>query len=136
MKKLTVKPTSHCPKIIFDPQNTHFEISGISRPENVCGFYYPVINWLHDFHNEVIVNKTFHFDMDNPAILKIVLTYFNSSTAKFLYEIIGIFKSLSEKGEQIKIQWYFDEEDDDIREAGEELSEMIEIPFEYIVQSR
>jgi len=36
----------------------------------------------------------------------------------------------------LKIYWYFDEDDDELREAGEELSEMSSVPFHYVEVSR
>lgn len=32
----------------------------------------------------------------------------------------------------VKVQWHFLEEDEDMEEAGQEFSELVEIPFEFI----
>ncbi len=49
MEPLRIEKTAKTPWIILDPYNDNFEISGISRPENVREFYFPVINWLIEF---------------------------------------------------------------------------------------
>ena len=32
----------------------------------------------------------------------------------------------------ISINWHFDKDDDELREAGEELSDMAQVPFKFI----
>ena len=36
------------------------------------------------------------------------------------------------KGHTIRILWYFEEEDDDMKYAGEEMSELLDVPFQFI----
>jgi len=48
MESLKIEATDKTPRIILDPYNDIFEISGNSRPENVSEFYFPVINWLNE----------------------------------------------------------------------------------------
>ena len=31
----------------------------------------------------------------------------------------------------MKVEWYFHDEDEDMEEAGQEFSELVEIPFEF-----
>jgi len=72
------------------------------------------------------------FNKDNPLVLEIKLKYFNSSSAKFLFDIFSEIGQISGEGQTIKIRWYYEAGDDDMLEAGEELSEIAEIPFEFI----
>lgn len=37
------------------------------------------------------------------------------------------------KGVNLRIDWHFDENDEDMKEVGEELSEVVDFPFEYIL---
>ena len=39
---------------------------------------------------------------------------------------------LSESGEDIKVEWHYEEEDEEMEEAGEEYSYIVEVPFEMI----
>ncbi len=54
MDSLNIEPTEFTPKINFDPDNNLFEISGFSRPENVIGFYRPILKWLDEFSDGVL----------------------------------------------------------------------------------
>ncbi len=132
MEPLVIEATEKTPRIILDPYNDNFEISGNSRPENVSEFYYPVINWLTEFEKEVLDKKVIKFTKKHPLILNLKMNYFNSSSAKFLYDVISELVRFHKKGHIIRILWYFEEGDDDMKYAGEEMSELLDIPFQFI----
>jgi hypothetical protein len=132
MEPLIIEPTSHSPGIRFEPSSGKFLISGVSRPEDVRTFYYPVVDWLRKFLDEEIKTGKVSFDETNPLILDVTLKYFNSSSAKFLFDIFSELGNINEEGGKLKIRWFYEAGDDDMLEAGEELSEIAEIPFEFI----
>jgi hypothetical protein len=39
-------------------------------------------------------------------------------------------------GLNMKIDWYFDENDDDMKEVGEELSEVVDFQFDYKITNK
>jgi len=49
MRKLIIEKTASSPKVIFDPDNNKFEISGESRPSDVNSFYGEILRWLEDY---------------------------------------------------------------------------------------
>ena len=49
MEALDIRATNDTPKVLLDPENDIFEISGRSLPEDVVSFYQPVIDWLEDY---------------------------------------------------------------------------------------
>jgi len=132
MKKLNIAATEKSPKIIFDPEEGLYEMEGNSRPENVRDFYYPIIDTLRDFFDDFVKqekkDKSFRFNFK--------LDYFNSSSAKFISDILVVVKTYSEKGVNIKIYWYFEDGDEDMKEVGEDFSDMISHPFNYIMIKR
>ncbi len=132
MKSLIIEATSHSPEIKFDPAAGKFSISGVSRPEDVRSFYYPVLEWLRKFQESAIKTGEVSFTEENPLTLEVQLKYFNSSSAKFLFDIFTEMGNINNMDQKIRILWYYDPDDDDMRDAGEELSEIAEIPFEYI----
>ena len=132
METLVIEATEKTPRIILDPYNDNYEISGISRPENVREFYYPVINWLNEFEKEVLNKKVLKFDEKHPLNFNFKMNYFNSSSAKFLYDVMGELVKFHKKNHVIRILWYFEKEDEDMKYAGEEMSELLEIPFQFI----
>ncbi|MGD9992360.1 MAG: DUF1987 domain-containing protein [Salinivirgaceae bacterium] len=128
MNPLIIEQTPATPKIHFDFTHKLFEIIGCSRPEDVRIFYMPIIDWLESFKLKIPeLEKPV-----NPLEFKFKFDYFNSSSAKFLLDILVLINQIHQKGMPIKVAWYFDENDDDMKEVGEELSEVVDLPFEYI----
>lgn len=130
MEPLYIEPSEFTPRVFFDAENSVFEISGFSRPENTVGFYKPLIKWLEDYEENVL-SKNINFSKSN-LVLNLKLTYFNSASSKFLMDILMIFMRFHSKGNSIEVNWYYDEDDDEIYESGEEISEMINFPFNFI----
>ncbi|MGE0077583.1 MAG: DUF1987 domain-containing protein [Bacteroidales bacterium] len=131
MNPLKIEQTNVSPFVHFNPKLEVYELAGYSRPENVRDFYFPVINWLDEFKNDQIARKnageslsTINFDFK--------FIYFNSSSAKFLYDIVIILNEMQKLELPININWHYDKDDDELREAGEELSDMAQVPFKFI----
>jgi hypothetical protein len=129
MKSFIHRATDLTPEIILSPEENRFIIAGKSAPEDVRGLYYPVIEWMDEFAAEV--RKGNNFTEQNPLLLKLDLEYFNSSSAKFLFDIFAQLKELQNDGVPVNVEWHYDEEDTDLREAGEDLSLLCEMQFSY-----
>lgn len=134
MEALNYDATDYSPAISFDHVNHNLEIAGYSRPENVRTFYYPVIEWLENYRSEVLEHSDKSIFENNPINLTLKMNYFNSSSAKFLLDVIVEVHKFHLDGYNIKINWYFDEGDDDMLETGEDLSDMVDFPFSFIEQ--
>jgi len=98
--------------------------------------YYPVIEWFRQFLDSVIEEDLYRFSTEKPLVLKVELDYFNSSSAKFLYDIIFELQRLKPSGIPFIVEWYYDEEDLDMHEAGQDISMLIETEFTYIIKPR
>lgn len=130
MEALKIEGTSVTPRVYFAPAEFALEISGYSRPENSRDFYMPLMQWLEQFKDWYLKNKP--VDDSQHFNFKFKFVYFNSSSAKFIYDIILVISELQRSGVPLKIYWYFDEDDDELREAGEELSEMANVQLNYV----
>ncbi|MCB8965119.1 MAG: DUF1987 domain-containing protein [Bacteroidales bacterium] len=131
MNPLKIEQTNVSPLVNFNPTLGIYVMAGYSRPENVRDFYMPIIDWLSEFKDSLCQSKNkgemlSHIDFDFKFI------YFNSSSAKFLYDIVIILNEMQKLSLPISINWHFDKEDDELREAGEELSDMAQVPFKFI----
>lgn len=133
MKPLIIEETEFTPKIWFKPDYNVFEISGFSRPENVSAFYTPILEYLEEYEREVLDSVEF----ETGTLLKVQfkLKYFNSASSKFLLDIINTIVEFEDKGLKINFEWYYDEGDDTILEAGEDLSDISDVPFHYIEEA-
>ncbi len=132
MKSLIIEETQATPKVILDLLNNNYEIEGCSRPENVREFYLPIIEWLKEYYQNMD-DRLIAKHADNQLVFKFKLDYFNSSSAKFILDILILINKIYEKGLNMRIDWYYDENDDDMKEVGEELSEVVDLQFEYVV---
>lgn len=135
MKSLFVAGTPVSPSVDFNLETRVLEISGYSRPENVRDFYFPIIQWLDELNTVQLNNRSMNIDSE-PFSFKFKFIYFNSSSAKFIYDIIIMLNGFQKDGFPIKIYWYYDPDDDELREAGEELSDMAKVPFFYVETKR
>jgi hypothetical protein len=59
------------------------------------------------------------------------LEYFNTSSSKCLLDIFRKLESLSKSGKsEIKVIWLYEEEDEDMMEAGDDYKTIVKLPFE------
>ena len=138
MNPLIIPPTEHSPKIVFDIEKLvkgkHvFEISGESKPEDVKAFYDPILHWLDEAKSYLQAFEKRNFDNHKRKIrIKFKMDYFNSSSAKFLFDIIQKLEKISKTCHHvsIKIVWLFASQDRDMQESGEEFKSMTSLPFE------
>ncbi|MDD2197811.1 MAG: DUF1987 domain-containing protein [Bacteroidales bacterium] len=130
MESLYIEPTEFTPRIFFDIENGTFEISGFSRPENVIGFYKPILKWLEDY-NDNVLSKNINFDK-SILTLNLKMTYFNSASSKFLLDVMLEFMKFMSKGNKVEVNWYYEEGDDEILESGEEIADMLGYNFNFI----
>ena len=130
MEPLYIEPTEFTPKVFFDPENSLFEISGFSRPENVIGFYKPILKWLEEY-NDMVLSQNINFKK-SILTLNLKMTYFNSASSKFLLDVMLEFMKFMSKGNKIEVNWYYEEDDEDMFEAGEDYQSIITIPFTMI----
>ena len=132
MKKLYLSPTSTTPEVSFSPEEDIYFIRGNSSPEDVRALYYPVIEWVKALASAIINGNPLKYSAENPLVLIVDLEYFNSSSAKFLFDIFNELKQLKPAGIPVKIEWYHDKEDLDMRDAGNDISMLVGMEFQYI----
>jgi hypothetical protein len=135
MQKLFIEHTRSTPEINFSPAEKIFIIRGNSAPEDVRAMYYPVIEWIKIFVDDFLDGEYPFFTDESPLILNVSLTYFNSSSAKFLFDIFTELKRLSDAGKPVEIEWTYEEDDIEQKEAGIDLSTLVGMNFRFIPKS-
>ena len=136
MKQLYIKQTTTTPEINFSPDENIFIIRGNSSPEDVRAMYYPVIEWINIFVDDVIEGEYKNFSSENAIKLQVDLAYFNSSSAKFLYDIFSELKRLIDNNIPVVVEWFYDEADDDHKEAGRDIALLVEMEFVYVQKKK
>jgi hypothetical protein len=122
MDNLSIEPKNKTPKIVFDAENGLMEITGISCAENSVDFYKPIIDWIDTYKNEI----------KPVTIVDINYKYFNTSSAKCILDMLERFVNLKNHGTNISINWYYEEDDEEMFDAGTNFSEILEMPFNLI----
>jgi hypothetical protein len=132
MQKLYYSPTPTSPEICFSPDESIFFMRGISNPEDVRDIYYPVIDWFREFTNSLIASNSPQYSINYPLKFQVDLEYYNSSTAKFLYDIFLELKRLGSSGNEVRVEWIYDEEDTDLQEAGSDIASLVDMVFTFV----
>jgi len=132
MQKLYFEPTDLTPEINFSPDENIFAIRGISSPEDVRALYYPVIDWIRTFVDDIIEGSVKVFHKDSPVRMHVDLSYFNSSSAKFLFDIFTELKRLKSSEVPVIVEWMYEAEDNDMKEAGSDIAGLVDMEFNYI----
>jgi SiaC family regulatory phosphoprotein len=127
MKKLIIEQTVNSPKVILDPDNSIYEISGESRPPDVREFYDQIVNWVDDFGLER--SKT--GNTAEPVRFNFNFGYFNSSSGKLILDICKILARLQSRGMNVSINWHYEKDDVDMMEVGQEISRIVRFPFDF-----
>jgi hypothetical protein len=136
MQKFHIQQTPNSPEIIFSPDENIFLICGKSAPEDVRALYYPVIEWIKIFVDDLIDGEYDKFNKKTPIDFHIDLLYFNSSSAKFFYDILMELKRIPRDTCPVVVNWYYDPEDVDMKEAGCDIATLVEMEFRYITKTK
>jgi hypothetical protein len=132
MQKLYIEPTNSTPEIYFSPEENKFSIRGTSSPEDVRALYYPVIEWMKIFVDDVMDGEFPSFNNGNPIKFQTDLSYFNSSSAKFLFDIFTELKRIVDINTPIIVEWIYDPEDPDQKEAGNDIAMLVGMEFTFV----
>ncbi len=121
MNNLRIAPSQESPTINFNTDGT-FRIEGISLVPNVHSFYKPVFDWLEEFEKNL------------PSKIKVELDfeYLNTASIHTVVTIIKRMVTYTEKGVDLKVYWFYAEEDDDLLENGQNFMDYVNYPFEFI----
>lgn len=122
MENLELEGSAKTPKVSFLVSEGTLELKGRSIPENSIEFYKPLNSWI-DTYAETPKEVT---------MVDIKLEYFNTSSSKCILDLFKQLEKLNNGNTEVKINWYFEEDDEDMEEAGEDYQAIIDLPFNMI----
>ena len=131
MNSLVIEATEDSPAIVFEDSTNCLTISGESRPENAGKFFAPLINWISNFTETLRTQKEQRNENSTIAII-FKLDYFNSTSAKYIMDILLMIKKIADQGHTVNIEWHYDKRGDDMLDAGQEFSDMVGLKFDLI----
>lgn len=121
METLKIEASIDTPAILLDFEKGYFELSGKSYPEDTLEFYAPILEKI----NEYAINPK------ESSHLVFKLVYFNSSSYKPILDLIRKMEEIKNMNKQVTIEWQYKTGDTDMKEVGEEFSEVVTVPFSY-----
>ncbi len=124
MESINIEGTPKTPTVNFNAGSGLIEIKGRSIPENSIEFYKPLVDWLDSYKSKP----------NSSTEVKIQLEYFNTSSSKCILDVFKKLESIKKEnpGIGLMIYWYYEEDDEDMLEAGEDYQSILNIPFEMI----
>ncbi len=122
MKSIDIEGTSKTPTVNLNAENGVVEIKGRSIPENSVEFYKPLVDWLEEYKKSPVEKTT----------VNIQLEYFNTSSSKCILDVFKKLEDINKGDAEVVINWHYEEDDEDMLEAGEDYESIIRVPFKMI----
>lgn len=122
MKPIYLEGTNKTPKVLLEAENGCIEFSGRSIPEDSYKFFQPLLKWVNLYAESPCSKTTVNFNFE----------YFNTSTARCLLDLLKNLEIAKINGSDIEINWYYEEDDQEMLETCEVYESFIDIPFRRI----
>ncbi len=122
MESLIIEGTTKTPDVNFNAEKGILEVKGRSIPENSIEFYKPLVDWLEEYAQSPL-SKT---------QVNVHLEYFNTSSSKCILDVFKKLETIHKNKYDVQINWYYEEDDEDMLEAGEDYESIIRVPFKMI----
>lgn len=122
MNDLTISAGKDTLSVFCNFDSGLIEMEGISYPQDAAEFFNPVFEWVEKY----IDNN------GNGLIMNLRINYLNTSSTKCLFDLIDRMEEYFKAGNETEVNWYYEEDDEDIKETGLEFQEDMDIPFNLI----
>lgn len=112
-----IKATDQTPEIIINEEENTISFIGIMIPENPISHFAKI--------SEIIMKR---YNSDKDLTLEFELEYFNTGSAKYLFDLLQKFDNKS----KVLVKWIYETDDEDIFETGKDYEELTGLRFEFI----
>ncbi len=120
MVNLFIAASKRTPEISFKTDG-HLSITGVSIPENVNSFYQPALDWIEKLSLDCPPKLVVSFDFE----------YLNTSSTSLVLRLLKKIVSLPINKIDLHVIWKHDSDDDDMKEQGVILQNLIDHPFNF-----
>lgn len=122
MENIEIAGTLKTPTIFLNSESGTMLFEGRSNPENARDFFQPVMEWMEEY-------------LKHPAQrtdLKINLELFNTSSSKYLMEILRKIRYLADNDHAFNVTWMYEEDDLEMLDTAEAYEMMTGLRFEKV----
>ena len=120
MENLIIDSTNSTPAVLFNVKKGILMLSGKSLPEDANKFYEPIENALDEYIQKY---------SNNLLMITCEFEYINTSSSKALYNLL--LKAVKALKFNVSIVWGYEDEDEDLKEQGEDFASALGVEFEY-----
>jgi hypothetical protein len=123
MERIDLPVTDKTPSVLFDPVKGVLELKGVSIHENADRFFRPLLEVVEAYVREPAKHTT----------VRLHMSYFNSSSAKYILDLLKLLDDAHMSGTgKVALEWYYDEDDLDMQEAGQDYKALLEMPVKLV----
>jgi len=124
MKPIYLKPKEMTPGVELDKTKGKFIFYGKALPSNAHKFYEGIIEWIKEYAVAPNDETTIVFKFE----------YLNSTSSNKISQILSEFERINDTQKPVKAEWHYEDYDIDMKEVGHILSEVIDIPFHFVIR--
>lgn len=121
MDSLLLEQTRTTPYVLIDPAKGILEMKGRSAPKASVEFYHPIIS---------SINPGFY--VGSTLTANFALEYFNTSSSKCLFDVLKRLALIEKAGRSVTVNWFYDVDDEDMLETGEDYEAILDMKFNFI----
>jgi len=126
MERFERSASEKTPYVLLDPAAGRLEVRGCSIHENADRFFLPLLDAVEAYAKAPAPRTR----------VVVALTYFNSSSAKYLLDLLKVLDEAHAAGlSQVELEWRYDEGDLDMQEAGEDFKGLLDLPVKVVERS-
>lgn len=123
MEPLQLEGNFEMPTVSCNAQEGKIEIKGRSIPPHPLDFYQQIFDWWEKYTQE----------KPSQTEIEISLEYFNTASFKYIMHLLRLANEFHTSGNgEVKLNWYYEEDDEDLMETGELIQETFAMPVEII----
>ncbi len=127
MNNLYIRMSEETPLINLNSEKGNVIMIGRSLPEDCNAFYAPVRKWM----------EAYVLHPNTKTKVDFALEYFNTGSSAEIIRLFTRLEELQAKGiSDIEVNWYYEENDIDMLETGEDFMELFSVPIKTIPVDR
>jgi hypothetical protein len=123
MKNLEQEGSFKLPSLSLNANSGVLELAGKSIPERTSEFYDPVLAWMDEYIQSP----------KEETIFNVKLEYCNSASTRYLMDILERLERIFKEGKKVTVNWYYEEDDEDMLDLGQSYSVPLTIPINMIL---
>lgn len=108
MNNIYIEATTNTPRLDFQFDKGIFELKGNSFPEYAQEFFKENLQVFEKYSKNPLAKTVFNFK----------LIYINTGTNPPIEKIFNLLDDIANMGKEVEINWFYEEEDDDMEELG------------------